>query len=333
MHQYFFKLLMEAVRNSGVKMSWLEKIMKLYDKASIAAVIREEKLEGIRLRRKAVEAKLTLQIEALPADEALLLLERETSSEADLIVAASNTPVSPEIGVAYDESERSFIQAALHNDIMDKLNRQANREEVSLLAAQKALDREDPPGVLEGDFAKDFFRRVEELPSDDMVKSFWAEMLVEELARPARFFSTRTMDILKQLSADEIQLFNYYGQFCVAEGIILCIREGRGSGFPTGEHSDYGITLSGLLKLEQAGLAHAPGQMIERWLNLPGNIISLGGRKYELSFSKSKKIHGIALTQAGDQLLTLVSPAYNGAFTRDALAYFEKLTGHPPLAL
>ena len=105
-------------------------------------------------------------------------------------------------------------------------------------AAKELIDIEAPTNK---EISKNFFNRWRneaKLIDDEYAQSIWGLILAEEVQRPDSI-SLRTLDILKNLSKSEAELFNQMGQYIV-----------HGSSLITGEHiNDFQIKT-----LAEAGL-------------------------------------------------------------------------------
>ena len=177
--------------------------------------------------------------------------------------------------------------------------RQANiasvvREAAADLGDRIVLDQEPDP-----DWTARFFDCVQDVSSDDMRK-LWAKVLSGEVESPGRT-SLRTLDILKNMTGKEAELFNSACQYIIND-FMLYPSERQNPHFPIG--------LAHLLPLQDMGLLHA-STSLSRTLQFKELNSYIGDRGYVLKIGskddqKEVSISAIPLTRSGVEIFQVL---------------------------
>ncbi len=154
--------------------------------------------------------------------------------------------------------------------------------------------------------------------SDDELQNLWSKILAGEIIKP-KSCSFRTLEILKNMSKDEFDMFLKIcpficEQFLSDEGGLL---------------EKYGIEYEMILILDECGLINSGG-LITRRMNIEKNTIILSTKKYILAGTvKANKpipmsITVYPLTEAGKKLYSLSECNFNTDFIRDYFIFVNK---------
>jgi hypothetical protein len=108
-------------------------------------------------------------------------------------------------------SETMLIEAETAERIGQRLvakefKRQENIDTVFEMAANELAGSDVSDKPVDEDWASLFFDIVQDVSKDDM-KAIWAKILAKEIQRPSSY-SIRTLEVLKNLSFEEANLFN-----------------------------------------------------------------------------------------------------------------------------
>ena len=186
---------------------------------------------------------------------------------------------------------------------LEKANSQckAKRLAAALMAASIEMKQIPEEEVSDEPLNQTFFnhwRAEAELIDDEDLRQWWAHLLVEETKKP-NSISPRTLDIAKNLSKREIEIFIKNMPGIYAGGIIR--KENRQT-----LASDF----SEIIELQEAGLVMAT-EFATRHLNLSGDINDTGvhscmvfpGSNFAIAFKTEKiSFSCYVLTKAGNEL-------------------------------
>jgi hypothetical protein len=205
------------------------------------------------------------------------------------------TPLLPERAKARKE----FQELKKQNNV-EEITRNAVEE----LAEIKGVDEVSDESV-EPDWMARFFDIAEDISNEDMQK-IWGKILAGEVKKP-KSFSLRTLEVLKNLSTEEAQLFTKVAQFAIE------ISGGYFFALPDHLGETETITFSQWLILEEAGLV-IPNQFINAKRKAEGNppqiVYIVGEWGLIIETDVNERIIEISnvrgFTSAGNQLLTLI---------------------------
>ena len=201
--------------------------------------------------------------------------------------------------------------------------RQQNIETVASQAAQKLPENvsEEPVNL---DWIARFFESVKDI-SDETMQSLWSSILAGEVELPGRT-SFRTMDVLKNLSQKDAELFNrlasrslFGGNFF--KGVVY---------YPVMDDmstSEFILPYSGKINLEECGLIHHELDLGVRFSNMNPVRVTCGGFLFEIA--QQENIHSIVripiiqLTRPGREIAQFI-PVRTMPFPDSG--YIRKLT-------
>ena len=179
----------------------------------------------------------------------------------------------------------------------------AKRLAMAIMTAANEIKQTPPDEISDEPLNQTFFnhwRTEAELIEEEDLRNFWAHLLVEETKKP-NSISPRTLEVAKNLSTQEAQIYERMMQYCFDDTIIV-----NSEDYPLGgEYSD-------ILSLQDAGII---GQISNRWykgVDLPGMpdkhvFMPIPGYNFILTASVIKltfRCH--FLTTAGKQLLSIL---------------------------
>ncbi|TDT82038.1 DUF2806 domain-containing protein [Pseudodesulfovibrio indicus] len=160
--------------------------------------------------------------------------------------------------------------------------------------------------VSDEDVAPDWFarwRREAEVVGDEDIQRLWGRLLAEEVKKP-KSISYRTLDVLKNISISEANLFMKIAPFVIF-GILPCN--------PANNEYPDNITTNDIIVLNNAGLIHQSTFGVRRSSGLKGvadgedfTFVECGEVVFcEFLRSDEISISGLVLTDAGEQILKI----------------------------
>jgi len=230
------------------------------------------------------------------------LIEVEAEAGSLKLIAAAQADARRSL-ITLDEAGRGVLDIgpegiAQRIEFQEK-KRQANiasvvREAAADLGNREVLDSEPDP-----DWTARFFDCVQDVSSDDMRK-LWAKVLSGEIESSGRT-SLRTLDILKNMTGKEAELFKSACEYCI-DNFVLYPNEEQNSHFP--------IRIGNLLPLQDMGLLHA-STSLSRTVQLEELTSYIGDRGYILKISskvdqKEISISAIPLTRSGVEIFQVL---------------------------
>ena len=136
-----------------------------------------------------------------------------------------------------------------------EMKRQANIEAITNQAAEELGDDEDVPSQSpDEDWIARFFRISEEI-STEYMQMLWGKLLAGEIRRPGSY-SLRTLDILKNITQKEAELFVKVSNFVVEtiEADAFIIKPGNKYSYI---ESHFGINYGDILLLQEIDLVYS----------------------------------------------------------------------------
>jgi hypothetical protein len=204
---------------------------------------------------KALSAPVTKLIEVVAAGCGAVYestgIRRRANAQADALL------VMEEAKARASEISRRAAQRVL--DVEER--RQRNIDAITAEAIQR-LPPEVSADPVDPDWSARFFAECQDVSNDEM-QGVWARLLAGEVARPGSF-SPRTLWIVKNLSANEAQLFNSLCKNSFRLGTTLTPLVGSPPDSPFFE--ELGLNFPAFQALEHAGLIahHALGLVWDR---------------------------------------------------------------------
>lgn len=258
------------------------------------------------------------------ADTLKLITEAQSEARATL--------VSPE---AATQGELTISETVRQRIEFQEEKRQRNIGTVVTQAAQALGDREVPEHEPDHDWTARFFNEVQDISSEGM-QTLWAKVLAGEVERPGST-AIHTLDILRNLDQRAAEVFKALCSlslsFRIEANEILDARVlSLGKDANNNSLEAYGLSFGNLNVLNEHGLiisdynswrdysiSVVPGIPENNGVVVP---LAFQGKFWVLVSQTIErkpaplKLHGVALTQAGKELSSVVNPAASSAYTK-----------------
>lgn len=143
--------------------------------------------------------------------------------------------------------------------------------------------------------------------SDTYMQNVWAKVLVQELSKPDSF-SYNTLNILKNLSAKEFQLFENYSQYIISNSFIPNYEDLR---------KDNYVKYGSILKLDECGLINSSSFIAQ---NIPINekkLLIYHNGDYMIVAKKEDtilKVRKFPLSSSATEILSIIDNKENNEF-------------------
>ena len=286
------------------------------------------KVEARKIAAKGKAEELSIQAEGQA--NALQIISSAQANAREQI-SSTNTAIQAELNIAEVVEQRIQFQEE---------KRQRNIESVVGLAAKELGDKDVPNSEPDHDFTARFFNDVQDVSSEEL-QILWARILAGEVESPGST-SIRSLNILKNLDQATARLFRQFCSACISIQIpgqdqILDARVPSFAGGNTDGNAlkKYGIDFGFLNVLNEYGLIisdynswreyfccikksdtspYIPFEFQkQQWILVPTNNHSVNTKL---------KLHGVALTQAGEQLSRVVDLQHMNEYTQDLIKFF-----------
>lgn len=145
--------------------------------------------------------------------------------------------------LALRAKQRQLAEAIEQEDNLENVLERAENE---LLSADTISDT-----PVDDDWLTRFFGIAKDVSSDEM-QFIWGKILAGEIAKPGSF-SVRTLETIRNISADEAKLFEKILPFVVSSGATRFIPA------DLTEFAEFGITFGNIIQLDECGLANSSG--------------------------------------------------------------------------
>ena len=251
---------------------------------------------------KAYEPRYTRRMADAKAYE-IRTISEELRNNCDLPIIYNGD--YPTIDISDYDSLRQRAGARL---AFQEIQKQANIESIVDKACDEISDietvSEEP---VNPDWMSRFITNAGEV-SDEEMQCFWAKVLTGEVIQP-KSFSLRTLDCIKNLTADDAQLFTKIAQFIVQD-CYLCNDEEL--------NRKYGIIYDDILKLDDCGLINSSGLISLNYTVQADPIVLLDFEDYVLlgkcknGGTQKVSIGEFPLTQTGKELLKIARTSSYG---------------------
>lgn len=216
--------------------------------------------------------------------------------------------------------DSGIVERARQRFTNREIERQKNIERIADLAFEE-LPSEAADAPVAKDWVRQFFNIAEDV-SDEAVQGLWARVLAGEVARPGSF-SIRTLNVLRNLTAEEAQAFEAACQLSFDHGYLLQAPPSRD--WTIDWLSTFGLPYRRLLSLQEAGLIHdaeskspfikvetTTGGSLSLAVSYQGSICKFTTIKPQTDF----EFVTIRFTSAGLELSRLVPTRMNEEFLR-----------------
>lgn len=242
----------------------------------------------------------------------------EASVEAEKLRAIGLAQAANKISLA--DANIDILERAKARLVYRELQRQTNLEAIAE-AAIKQLPNQVSSEPVDEDWRTRFFDIAENI-SNSKMQELWGKVLAGEVAKPGNY-GLRTLDVLRNLSQHEAQLFQKIRGLVFSDEHIIKI-DGLNS------LENYNIKYADLLELRAAGLVHESDSLnITLSVDPSDNQFFINNNGLWILFTcpVAPKVSFAAfkLTGAGMELISLIEPDANMSYLNDlALSLKQK---------
>lgn len=246
-----------------------------------------------------VRVARTLAAPARPEDLTTTTVEQDGSQPSDTVARAKARVLTKE------------VEAQLNIEAI-----------VDQAAANLPEDVSDTP--VDDGWRRKFFMEAENVCDRDL-QVLWGKILAGEVASPGRY-SLRTLEVLKQMTKREAELFTLVANIADSAGYI----------YLPGDHNSviaFGLTYDSLLALREAGLMHQGDSLFRDFSNMPQGKVGLTLNiaetwvRIDCANLATTNFSILALTQPGRELRQLAATGANEDYLK-ALAVFMRARGN-----
>lgn len=205
--------------------------------------------------------------------------------------------------------------------VAKEVRRQENIDTVVEMAANNLVGAEVSDKPVDEDWATRFFGIVQDVSTEEM-KSVWAKILAKEIERPLSF-SMRTLEVLRNISYEEAELFTKISPFVFVQDQMS---------FIFNDDNKYGLNYYYLSKLKEAGLLQTGEGAVytikASKVNTKYTSNFICGNKFITLTTepdtKDIKVPICLLTQVGCELYELTEHKANMDYLHDFAAFVRK---------
>lgn len=226
---------------------------------------------------------------------------------------------------SFKQTRDEFIRSLPAPPLVDRTNdrvsyqeavRQINVESVTAAAAGE-LENEPPVTnqPVDDGWASRFFRYAEDV-SDEGMQAIWGRILAGEIKQP-NTYSIRTLEVLRNLSKNEADLFVKVADFAMESNNNLLLFKGNSN-----ELDNFGINFMHLAMLREAGILHESdltNYNIQKSDEPGRSTFTVGNLIFSIERQPSqsdKSIPVYVFTQVGQQLLKLIKVTPNWEYLK-----------------
>jgi hypothetical protein len=158
--------------------------------------------------KKIAEARAEeMRIMSLAVKENFKLTGGIEYKEEKLIISSPKQEIAPE-----NMSFESELETRVKNRIdFKETKKQLNIENITAVAADTLKEEQEiPNNPIDEDWTTRFFNIAEDISSEEM-QFLWGKILAGEIKSP-KSYSLRTLEVLKNLTKDEANIFSKFGQ-------------------------------------------------------------------------------------------------------------------------
>ena len=214
-----------------------------------------------------------------------------------------------------ETTKQTYLQPTLEERTADRINfqeakKQLNIESITAYAAEE-LKNEEPISnePLDEDWTNRFFNIAEDISSDEM-QALWGRILAGEIKEP-KSYSLRTLELLKNLSKKEAEVFLKFAQFSITSANISFILNFKNEKLL---EEKYQLSFSERLLLEELGFITANDLQFKMMANPDedaqtvfkiGNVCVIAER---IKGIPQQVLQVLVFTKIGQELLQLINP-------------------------
>jgi len=229
-------------------------------------------------------------------------------------------------------SEHSFlIIPSLEERVKDRINLQEAKKQLNLesITAYAAEELKNEPPVTDEPVNEDwktrFFNIDEDISSDEM-QALWGRILAGEIKQP-KSYSLRTLELLKNLSKDEAEVFTKFANLKIVSSNQSVIYNQDNGAFL---QSEFGITFLDRLLLAELGLISSENNLElsfnETNQTVTTNALFIGNKGIVLNRdinTPKQPIDVLVFTKTGAELSKLIEPIPNENYIKKICSSFK----------
>lgn len=228
------------------------------------------------------------------------------------------------------EAEGKLTEVLTLDKIQERIihketKRQLNIDNISQIAAEQLSHEEHvSEEPVEEDWATRFFNIAEDI-SDEEMQGLWGKILAGEVKQP-KSFSLRTLELLKNLSRKEAEVFNKISNFVIVSHNSPFVFQGEEDEIL----NKYDINFNDRLLLVEMGLFQSDMGITRGLKQTPEDSITyFEAGKYLIKVEKKantpeNRLEIFRFTKIGEELLKLVNPIINDSYFKDFCKRLEK---------
>ncbi len=260
-------------------------------------------------------------------------------------IAAEAYRKNSDLSISYNDenyaiaqvSEEARFKRMQQRILYQETEKQQNIESIILLTAEMITDVQDfSKEPVDKKWAKRFFEGASEVDDEDTQK-LWAKILAGEIEKKGSF-SLRTLDILRNLSKEEAELFQKIAPYIIVQGNTTCI-------LTIEIYNKGNFSVNDFLKLNEIGLVVSEIKSIsftESYFVL-GNysllcklppfeeVVPHDPRSYKFAQRNKLELNAYPITSSGQELLKLFSFKFNEEFFIDSIKAINKNDHYAPI--
>ena len=244
--------------------------------------------------------------------------------EIEIIERAKSKALAEGKEIDADANDR-IQERLLHNEI----KRQQNIDNVSEIAAEQLSQEEKVSNEpVAEDWATRFFNIVKDV-SDEEMQNLWGRILAEEVKQP-KSFSFRTLELLKNLSKEEAEIFTKFAQIALNSSDKYFVYDPDKGKFL---EENLNIHFTDRLVLVDVGLVIGENNLEFSFKPVAENEEISGLFYRQKGFFITRKnetprqaIQIIIFSKPGIELLKLVPPLYNESYIEKIAVAFKHET-------
>lgn len=230
-----------------------------------------------------------------------------------------------------ENKQNIIINPPLEDRTQERLNfqeakKQLNIESVTAFAAEQLRNEQsvtDEP--LDEDWKTRFFNIAEDISNDEM-QALWGQILAGEIKQP-KSYSLRTLELLKNLSKEESEVFTKFAKLKIVSGDKYFIYNQDNGAFL---QSEFGISFTDRLLLTELGLIASENNLefsFKATDQAPTtNALFLGNKGIVLERGEDtpkQPIKVLLFTKIGAELSKLIEPIPNENYIKKICSSFK----------
>ena len=258
------------------------------------------------------------------ADAEAYAIAKITEAKAKAIGTLSNAHRNNmDVPVAYDDgaisinpdSPRDMVERTQARLFSQEITKQSNIESIiELTQVELVHTPEVPDEPVDERWARRFFESAAEMSNEETQK-LWAKILAGEIKKKGSF-SLRTLDVMKNLSQEEAELFQWIVQYLIfdTDTCFMIINQRLEESFE--------IHFAKLMKLDDCGLFSSLHKQIELSHSKNDYLLFTNNFAFTLTYLKNYNsliLDVFNLTSTGYEILSLISGDSNRNYVKELM--------------